>query len=304
MNDITSNSYEILSSEFRLFEAVPGNNLLIRSDSPRFTMLAASESYLQLTGKSKTDLIGIGVFEAFPPRPEGLEDSEDLKASFLEVLATKKTHQLPVQRYDIHDVETHFIEKYWRISNSPVLNEEGDVAYIINSVEDITQDIKTKQQELQIKSLQQAQNLLSQAPMSIQIFKGQDLIVELANDLTLKMWDRDASALGKPYLDIFPELKGHGYEILMQEVIKTGVAKSFYEIPVKLNKGGKEELGYYNVVYQPYYEENKTQAVGVLVFSNEVTRIVIYKLFETLYCRFFDLIVLTSLAITKRYQVN
>jgi signal transduction histidine kinase len=107
--------------------------------------------------------------------------------------------------------------------------------------------------------------------MAIQIFKGPELIIELANDLTLKMWDRDESAIGRPFLDVLPELKGEGYELMMAEVMETGIAKKFYEIPIYLIKGGKKELGYYNFVYQPYYEKDKTKAVGVLVFSTEVT---------------------------------
>lgn len=274
MDERTTQS-EITSAELRFFEAVRGSNLLIKADSPCFTIMDASESYLQMVDKSKAELEGRGVFEAFPPNPNRPQDSIFLKASFEEVIATKKTSMLPVQRYDVQDEEDYFTSRYWRIVNSPVLDQQDNVAYIINTVEDITNEIKAGYQEEKIKSLQQAHNLLLQAPMAIQIFKGPELIIELANDLTLQMWDRDKSAIGRPFLDVLPELKGEGYELLMAEVMETGIAKTFYEIPIYLNKRGKEELGYYNFVYQPYYEEDKIKAVGVLVFSNEVTEQVI-----------------------------
>ncbi|MBC8006266.1 MAG: PAS domain-containing protein [Verrucomicrobia bacterium] len=274
MNERTVNT-EIQSQELRIFEAVPGNNLLIKADSPRFTIVAASESYLQVLGKSKAELIGRGTFDAFPSNPSNPKDSENLLASFYEVMTTKKVSYLPDQQYDVLDDENNFITRYWRITNSPVTDNEGNVVSIINSVEEITDKILAEKQVEKIKSLQKAHNLLLQAPMSIQIFKGPELIIELANDLTLKMWDRDESAIGKPFLEVLPELKGEGYELMMQEVIQTGISKAFYEIPLKLNRTGKEELGYYNFYYQPYYEDDKSKATGVLVFSTEVTEQVV-----------------------------
>lgn len=274
MNERTVNT-EIQLQELRIFEAVPGNNLLIKADSPRFTIMAASENFLNITEKSKDDLIGKGIFEGFPPNPDSPQDIEALIASFHEVMTIKKRLTLSVQRYDFPAEGNSFVNRFWRIVNTPVLNHQGDVAFIINTGEDITHEIMAGRQEKKIKSLQKAHNLLLQAPMSIQIFKGPELIIELANELTLKMWDRDESAIGKPFLEVLPELKGEGYELLMAEVIETGIAKKFYEIPIMLNKGGKEELGYYNFIYQPYYEEDQTKATGVLVFSNEVTEQVI-----------------------------
>jgi len=274
MNKRKNNS-AITAEELRLFEAVPGNNLLIIADSPRFSMIAASESYLQMIGKSKAELIGKGVFEAFPSNPESPQDYINLMASFEEVIATKINSHLPVLQYDVMDDENNFITRFWSITNSPVADNEGNVVYIINSVEDITHQIIAGKQQEKIRSLQKAHNLLLQAPMSIQIFKGPDLIIELANDLTLKMWDRDESAVGRPFLEVLPELKGEGYEGLMQEVMETGIAKSFYEVPIYLNKDSKKELGYYTFFYQPYYEDDKRQATGVLVFSTEVTEQVI-----------------------------
>ncbi|MBC8005908.1 MAG: hypothetical protein H7X84_10575, partial [Verrucomicrobia bacterium] len=84
MNEGTVNT-DIQSQELRIFEAVPGNNLLIKADSPRYTIIAASESYLQVLGKSKAELIGRGTFDAFPSNPSNPKDSENLLASFYEV---------------------------------------------------------------------------------------------------------------------------------------------------------------------------------------------------------------------------
>lgn len=279
MNTLSAGPDEISRFCIRLFEAMPGNNLLIKADSPRYSMMAVNDGFLQITGKSKAGIIGKGLWEAFPPSPDipGFAGMEEVKFSLNEVIRTKKSHQLPIQRYDIAGTEKKFSQRYWKINHSPLLNDDGEVAYIIHTTDDITKEVLAGIREKEIKPFQQAHNLFSQAPMSIQIFKGPNLIIELANEPTLRMWDRDASAIGKPFLEVFPELIGEGYELLMQEVIETGIPKSFYETPVILNRGGKQELGYYNFYYQPYYEEDKKKAVGVLVFSTEVTEQVLTK---------------------------
>ncbi len=247
------------------------------ADHPVFTIVAATASHLRLTGKLKHEVVGKGVFEAFPPNPDNPEDNSDkeLRTSFDHVLHTGESHQLPVQRYDVINNEGVFYQRYWRISNCPVKGEDGRVEFILNSVHDITHDVNSKHWEERLKPLQQALNLYKQAPMPIQLFKGMDLIIELANDLTLKMWDRTPDVIGKPFHEAIPELKETGFIELMQEVIQTGKSKTFYETPIILHRGGKDELGYFTFEYQPYYEEGYDEPTGLLVFSNEVTEQVI-----------------------------
>lgn len=132
MNERTVNK-EIQLQELRIFEAVPGNNLLIKADSPRFTIMAASENFLNITEKSKDDLIGKGIFEGFPPNPDSPQDIEALIASFHEVMTIKKRLTLSVQRYDFPAEGNSFVNRFWRIVNTPVLNYQGDVAFIINT---------------------------------------------------------------------------------------------------------------------------------------------------------------------------
>lgn len=261
----------------RIFELVPGNNLLLKANSPQFTILAASDSYLQVTGKAREDLINKDLFNVFPLNTQNEAGHDIMLASLQKVLKDKTHHQIPLHRYDLNFLDKGLEKKFWRINNIPYLDDYKNVVFIISTVEDITAEVLIKENEDVMKPLQQSHNLFRQAPMAIHIFKNQDLVLELANELTLEMWGRDEKVIGKSFLEIFPELKGLGYEHVMHEVMRTGVSKEFYETPVILVKEGKEELGYYNFVYQPYYEDDKNNAVGVLVFANEVTDQIITK---------------------------
>jgi hypothetical protein len=48
---------------------------------------------------------------------------------------------MAVQRYDIRNAAGVFEERYWRPVNSPVLDENGDLVFILNRVLDVTAKI-------------------------------------------------------------------------------------------------------------------------------------------------------------------
>lgn len=258
------------------FKCMPGNSILVQPDPPLYTILAVTDGMINRSGLSAEQLVNKPFFEPFPSNPARPDDPNDtgqntMLASFKHVINHKEFHHLPVLRYDLANEDGTFSELYWHVYNKPILDDDGKVLYILHTSEDITEKVKAQKREEEIKDIQQSHNLFMQAPVAIHIFKGPGLVIELANELTQKLWDRDADIIGKTFLEVLPELEGQGYEVLMHEVIRTGQAKSFYETPLALNRAGKKETGYYNFVFHPYYEEDKTNAAGVLIFANEVT---------------------------------
>ncbi|HEX2974533.1 MAG TPA: ATP-binding protein [Bacteroidales bacterium] len=270
---------EEITQDFQaLFDAMPGNHLIIKADAPRFTIMVASKNHLQMVNRVRENVEGRGVFEVFPPGPDKPEAADELRASFNEVIENKKVNFLPVQRYDLSSEEQeNYVEKFWRIRNTPVIGMDGNVKFIINSVEDITGDVLANRREKEIGSLIKSHNLLMQAPVSIQIYKLPGFTLEFANEPTLKIWGKGHEVIGKTLLQILPELKGAGFEELMMEVVETGTAKSFYEWPVEMLNNGEMETRWFNFSYQPYYENRSTKPDGVLAFANEVTDNVISK---------------------------
>lgn len=126
-----------------ILRAVPGCHLFLRPDAPRFTIIGATESYLQSTFTDRS-IIGKGLFEVFPDNPT-LGDAtgvKNLSGSLRWVLENKKTHYMSLQRYDVRQpAKSSFVLKVWKPFNKPVLDAAGEVQYIIHSVEDITQQV-------------------------------------------------------------------------------------------------------------------------------------------------------------------
>ena len=66
---------------------------------------------------------------------------------------------MPVQRYDIRRPEAEgggFVERYWSPLNSPVLDEQGKVAYLVHRVEDVTDFVHLSHSAGQLENVREA----------------------------------------------------------------------------------------------------------------------------------------------------
>ncbi|ABW13990.1 putative PAS/PAC sensor protein [Parafrankia sp. EAN1pec] len=122
-----------------VFRALPSPTLLL---TPELIILAANETYLQVSGRTRENLLGRYLFDAFPDNPEYRSASavRALGASLRRVLATGERDTMAVQRYDVEaparpDV---FEERYWSTVNTPVLDPDGQVTLVVHRVEEAT----------------------------------------------------------------------------------------------------------------------------------------------------------------------
>ncbi|WAP60887.1 SpoIIE family protein phosphatase [Streptomyces sp. S465] len=126
-----------------LFEATPSPMLVL---GPDLVIVAVNDSYLKVTRRTREDLIGTYVFDAFPDNPADPESTatRNLDASLHRVLCTGERDAMALQKYDIPmaDRAGGFEERYWSQINSPVRGRDGSVELIIHRVEDVTAFIR------------------------------------------------------------------------------------------------------------------------------------------------------------------
>ena len=149
--------------DFRsLFEAAPGAYLVL---NPELVIVAVSDAYLQATMTSREGILGRGLFEVFPDNPDDPEATgvRNLRASLQRVCRNRVPDAMAVQQYDIRRPESAgggFEVRYWSPYNSPVLGPDGRLAYIIHSVEDVTEFVRLKElgteQQQRTTTLQEA----------------------------------------------------------------------------------------------------------------------------------------------------
>ncbi len=141
------NRAELLSDRAfqRIFESIVGLNLVL---TPELKICAVTNSYLAATMTTRHEILGKGIFEVFPDNP-GAPDSlavSNFARSFELVLQTKMPHTMALQRYDIRNPGNAgvFEVRYWSPINTPILDTEGNVEFIIHRVEDVTDFVAGK----------------------------------------------------------------------------------------------------------------------------------------------------------------
>lgn len=254
-----------------IFQAIPGNYLIVQPNSPTFTILAVSDQYNAVTNTDRSDILGKPLFEVFPDNPEdpNADGVANLTASLEEVIRERKVHRMKIQKYDIPNADGSFSVKYWSPTNSPVLDSRGEVRCIIHNVIDITEQVETKKKLKILQVDEQVHELFMQAPVAISIVRGEDNIISLANDRMLELWGKDAQIIGKRAQDMLPELKEQGFLELLDRVRESGEPYYAYESVVLLMRQGRERTMYVNVVYQPYIANDVIS--GVIMIASDVT---------------------------------
>jgi PAS domain-containing protein len=128
-----------------IFDSLPGCYLILLPDAPRFTIVAVNDAYARATHTSQA-LVGMGLFEAFPDNPNDPEADgvRMLTESLQRVLDRKTIDYMKIQKYDIPTRGTGggFEVRYWNPDNSPVLDADGRIRYIIHHVIDVTDQEK------------------------------------------------------------------------------------------------------------------------------------------------------------------
>ncbi|UOR05916.1 PAS domain-containing sensor histidine kinase [Hymenobacter aerilatus] len=115
------------------------------------------------------------------------------------------------------------------------------------------------------------QAVLTQSPVAIGLFQGDDCTVVAANDQLCAMWGyAPAEVVGRPLLEGVPELRGQGFTELMREVAATRTPFVGTEEPADLLHHGRVEKHYFNFVYQPIYGPD-ARVLGVIDIAINVT---------------------------------
>jgi signal transduction histidine kinase len=131
--------------DFRaLFESAPGCYLVL---SPDLTIVAVSDAYLRATMTTREAILNRRLFDVFPDNPEdpAADGVRQLRASLSRVLEQRAPDTMSVQKYDIRRPDGSFESRHWSPVNSPVLDAQGRVLYIIHRVEDVTDYVVLKQ---------------------------------------------------------------------------------------------------------------------------------------------------------------
>ncbi len=155
------------------------------------------------------------------------------------------------------------------LAKGKALFDENKVAYRFSgTLQDITkQHLVSKKIE---ESEKRFRNTVKQAPLGITILRGNNFIVEMANEKYLQLVDRkEHDLVGKPLFEALPEVK-EVVEPLLKNVMATGKAYRAVDFPVIIKRQNKQEKVYFSFIYHPLKDDDGS-ASGIIVVASDVT---------------------------------
>ncbi len=259
INDPVNSS--IVEQAFNLFLQAPVPISIYKGKN--HTLHFTNEISLQISRKTK-DIIGKPLIEIAPE-----VEAQGYIALLDKVLETGipfRAIEAPVTIVMNENEKLIYVDLIYQ----PLLNNvTGEVEGIMSIANDVTEQVKAR--KIIEESEQRFRNVLEQAPIPILILKGEDMVLEVANGAVLKLWNVGPEAIGKPFLEILPEMKDQGYYALLQNVYRHGISHTGFETPVYfIRQNGEKELHYFNFNYAPFKEKDGL-ITGVLVHAIDVT---------------------------------
>jgi PAS domain S-box-containing protein len=175
---------------------------------------------------TRDEIVGRELFDVFPDNPNdpAATGVANLRASLDRVLTHRRADTMAVQKYDIRRPESGgggFEERHWSPVNSPVIGDDGAVAYVIHQVEDVTELVRLQRrgteqgralEELSARTEARFSQLLDTAPDAM-VVVGTDGRIQVVNVQTETLFGYTRSELIGGHLDVLiPERfrQGHG----------------------------------------------------------------------------------------------
>jgi PAS domain S-box-containing protein len=122
----------------RLFRSLPDNFLLIAPDADA-TIVDNTDSHVAVSMKSRDEVVGRPLFDAYPATNE--ESAQIMRDSHEHVRRYREAHTMPLIRYDLENpaVPGGMQELYWEATHYPVLGETGELKFILQRTQDVTE---------------------------------------------------------------------------------------------------------------------------------------------------------------------
>ena len=284
-----------------LFEHSP-NAYMVLDRELRY--LEANRAYALLTGTTREQLLGRGLFELFPGKvnPDGSNQADVLRDSLERALATGERDTLALIPYAIEaqTPDGPVVDlRYWSATHTPLRDADGNVVAVLQHTSDVT-EVERLREELRrareatgltqghlesavlsrAASVQQDNlrlsarqafltDLFAQTPGFMAVLRGDDHVFELANPAYLALVGRDV--VGQPVREALWELRDQGFFELLDQVRDTGNPFVGRGLPVELrDASGAVRTRNVDFIYQPIVDA-QGEVEGIFVQGSDVT---------------------------------
>lgn len=114
-------------------------------------------------------------------------------------------------------------------------------------------------------------SMIMQSPTAMAVFKGEDLLIEIANKAMLKIWRKDFNEIrGQSIISVFPELTEQKYPEILRQVMSSGKPYSEEESLAYIDSHDGRKSFYFNYEYAPFTNP-EGNITGIMCTAIDVT---------------------------------
>jgi two-component sensor histidine kinase len=271
-----------------VFNSLPAPFLVMDRD---FNIVACNRAFLDTTRRTPDTLIGINIFTAFPAAGES---GRILRDSLERVRDNGVFNVLPVFSCACA-VNGRNEERLWSCTHIPVHGNDGQVAFLLETAQDISELQASKglgglpsawarageagQQagnnkvlnQTVLATIQHLGRLVMQAPSFMCVLRGPNLVFELVN-VAFSMLAGGRDLIGKTLREGLPESEGQDYPRILEDILKTGEVHVGRKTRILLQDAPDCEIEehYIDFVAQPIMGANG-EMTGIFIEGNDVT---------------------------------
>lgn len=243
---------------------------VIESAPAAMGLMVGPDLRIEMTNQAFIHIVGKGQDIAGKPLAQVMPELES--QPFLKILHNVYTTGVSYKTFGVQvDIvrEGEMTSNFYDINYTPIYDSSGAIYAILNISTDVTERVSVEKQIRQ--SQMQLLGLFEQSPVGIAMIAKQDLTFTMANPFYGKLVGRDSDQIiGKPLMEVFPELAGQGFDKLLMDVFETGKPFLSREQAADIQYDGVLKTIYVNLAYQPQRDPDG-QVTGILVVATELT---------------------------------
>ncbi|WP_407429304.1 PAS domain S-box protein [Arcticibacter sp.] len=231
---------EIIQS---IYNSMPIASIIMLPNHPEYTIAGVNERFLLGANTSRAQLIGKSFIEAFAMNPDDPgSKSKSITDALQEVLRSKDVHRVKGYRYDRPMPTGEMEVRYWDIDTYPLLDEMGNVEYIIQASLDVT---TRKLAEIKLERSNDRLNKILNSIANAFFMLDKNHVVSSWNAAAETVSRRSAEqVVGMSIWDIYPTVMIPALKVACQRAEKE-------QIQVQLEQYNPEVSRWYEITLQP-----------------------------------------------------